>query len=195
MDAQRKTGIHPLVAGASVAVIVVSLVGVAAITGHLPGSKADSASDTQAPVPPAAVAAKPAAKAGAHKQQIAAAPSSPVAQAKPACADCGVVLEVKEVTVKGEGTGLGAVAGGVTGALVGSQIGSGRGKVVAEVAGAAGGAYAGHQIEKHVRSHKRYDVSVRMDDGSTKTVSYETQPAWRGGDKVRVVNDKLESRA
>src|SRR6185295_3868089 len=138
---------------------------------------------------------KTAAQDGAKKQHVASATPAPVAQAKHAvCADCGVVTDVKEVTVKGEGTGLGAVAGGVAGAVVGSQVGSGRGKVLAEVAGAAGGAYAGHQVEKYARSKKRYDVSVRLDDGSTKTVSFETAPSWRAGDKVKVVNETLQLR-
>jgi outer membrane lipoprotein SlyB len=203
MEAGQKSTIHPLVAGASVAVIIASLVGVAAMTGHLPGSNAEKAADVPAPVatPPVAVAPpetaqhKSATPDGARKQHVAAATPAPVAQAKHAvCADCGVVTEVKEVTVKGEGTGLGAVAGGVAGAVVGSQIGSGRGKVLAEVAGAAGGAYAGHQVEKYARSKKRYDVSVHLDDGSTKTVSFETAPSWRAGDKVKVVNDTLELR-
>jgi len=204
MEAEKKSRIHPLMAGAAVAVIIVSLVGVAAMTGHLPGSNAEKATDIQSSVTPPPVAPMPAEKAvqksaaqeTPHKQHVAAATPSPLAQAKhPACADCGVVLEVKEVTVKGEGTGLGAVAGGVGGALLGSQIGSGRGKVLAEVAGAAGGAYAGHQVEKYARSTKRYDVSVQMEDGSTKTVSYETQPSWRNGDKVKIVNNVLEPRS
>lgn len=195
---ESKIRIHPLVAGASVAVIVLSLVGVATMTGHLPGSNADKASEPQSvpSVTPSSQKSanqpvhKPAAHAGAPKQVVAGA--APVAKAKPLCPDCGVVQEVKEVEVKGEGTGLGAVAGGVAGALVGSQIGSGRGKTLAEVAGAAGGAYAGHQIEKKVRSHKQFDVSVHMEDGSVRTVSSETQPTWRAGDHVRIQDGKLE---
>jgi len=201
MEGEAKSGIHPLVAGASVAVILVSLVGVAAMTGYLPGTHAEKAPDTQSSVAPPSVAPAPAEKT-AHKttasevvhkqpQHVASAASTKSA----ACPDCGVVLDVKEVAVKGEGTGLGAVAGGVAGAVVGSQVGSGRGKVLAEVAGAAGGAYAGHQVEKYARSTKHFDVSVHMEDGSTRTVSFATQPTWRNGDKVRVVNDKLEPRS
>jgi outer membrane lipoprotein SlyB len=44
----------------------------------------------------------------------------------------------------------------------------------------------GHQIEREVRSAKRYDISVRMEDGSVKVLSTETQPTWRSGDKVRI---------
>ena len=43
MEAQARTRLHPLVAGAAVAVIVAGGVAVAAITGYLPGSKAEIA--------------------------------------------------------------------------------------------------------------------------------------------------------
>jgi Zn-dependent alcohol dehydrogenase len=116
--------IHPFVAGASVAVILLSGVGIAAVTGYLPGSNAQKA-------------------------------------------ERAVVVEVKEIDVKGQGTGLGA-------------------------AGAVSGAAVGRQIERSARSHKRYDVSVRLQDGSVKTVSSDAPPAWKSGDKVRVVNGRLE---
>ena len=213
METEAKTRIHPLVAGASIAVIVVSLVGVAALTGYLPGSGAQKAADqaTMAAAPavaPAALVApapavapsapprqakpvsKPASQAAAPRTQVAAA--TPVAQVKAVCADCGTVSDVKEVEVKGEGSGVGAVAGGVAGAVIGNQIGRGGTKTVARLAGAAGGAYAGHQIEKQVRSHKRFDVIVRMEAGGERTVSYEAAPTWRAGDRVRVVDGKLE---
>ena len=43
-----------------------------------------------------------------------------------------------------------------------------------------------------MRTKKQFDVGVRMHDGSMKTVVYETAPTWRSGDKVRVVQGKLE---
>lgn len=111
-----------------------------------------------------------------------------------ACDECGTVSDVKTVKVKGEGTGLGAVAGGVLGGVLGHQIGSGRGKDVATVAGAAGGAYAGHQVEKNVRSKTRYEVVVTMDNGATRTFTYSAATAYKVGDKVKVVNNALTRR-
>jgi outer membrane lipoprotein SlyB len=195
MSEETRSRIHPLVAGASVAVIVASLVGVAAVTGHLPGSNAEKAEPQIAPQAVAPQAAPP-------KQQPAAKPAAKpatqvaaVAPPKHVCTDCAVVVDVKEVDVKGQGTGVGAVAGGVVGAVVGNQFGHGTGKTVMTVAGAAGGALAGNEIEKQARAKKQYDVGVRMSDGSVKTVTYETQPTWRSGDKVRLVNGKLEPQA
>lgn len=227
METQAKTRIHPLVAAASVAVIIFSAVGVAAITGYLPGSSAQKAADPLAANPVAAVAPQPPAAVPApapvavpapvaapapveppaprpvakpvHKPAQTHAPRTQVAAATPTpapapqvCADCGTVADIREITVKGEGTGLGAVAGGVAGAVIGNQFGHGGGKTVARIAGAAGGAYAGHEIEKHARSQKRYDVVVRMAAGGDRTVSFSAPPSWRVGDRVRIVDGKLE---
>jgi outer membrane lipoprotein SlyB len=151
--------IHPLMAGAAAGVIVLSGVGVAAITGVLPRSQAEKA--VEQPV------------------------------VKKECADCGVVVGVKLVEQKGEGTGLGAVVGGVAGAVVGHNIAEG--KDLGTVVGAAGGAIAGHQIERHARTTKHYEVRVRMSDGKVKTVKFASQPAWKSGDKVRLHDGKLVS--
>jgi outer membrane lipoprotein SlyB len=59
------------------------------------------------------------------------------------------------------------------------------------VAGAAGGAFAGHQVEKHVKSTSRFDVAVRMQDGTSRNFSFDTQPGFRAGDKVKVVDGAL----
>jgi outer membrane lipoprotein SlyB len=109
--------------------------------------------------------------------------------AKKECLECGVVIDVRLVEQKGEGTGLGAVVGGVAGAVVGREISDGRD--LGTVVGAAGGAIAGHQIERHARTTKHYQVQVRMADGSTKTVRYSARPAWKSGDKVKLVDGKL----
>lgn len=111
-------------------------------------------------------------------------PARHTAEAKPAakddapeCRDCGVVEKVVAVKVKGEGTGLGAVAGGVVGGVLGHQVGGGNGKKVMTVVGAVGGGLAGHEIEKQARSNTVYKVHVRMDDGTTRTVTQSTAPA------------------
>jgi uncharacterized protein YcfJ len=150
--------IHPLIAGAAISVILLSGVGIAAITGVLPGSSAAKA---------------------------------PESIAKKECADCGVVVAVRVMEQKGEGTGLGAVVGGVAGAVVGREISDGRD--LGTVVGAAGGAFAGHQIERHARTSEYYQVQVRMPDGTTKNVRYASRPAWKSGDKVRLLDGKLVS--
>lgn len=115
-------------------------------------------------------------------------PAPRMEPARPACYDCGVIESVREIEKKGNGSGVGAVAGGVAGGLLGHQTGAGRGKDVMTVLGAIGGAFAGHQIEKSVKKVKSYEIAIRFNDGSSQVVTQSTQPAWRSGDKVRLVN-------
>lgn len=105
-----------------------------------------------------------------------------------ACPTCGVVESIRLVELKGQGTGAGAVTGGVVGAVVGNQIGSGRGNDLATIAGAAGGAYAGHQIERNVRKTTAFRITVRMHDGSVRSVTQRHDPGVGTGDSVRLVN-------
>ena len=160
--------IHPLIAVAAASVVVLSGVGVAAITRALPTTDAT-----------------------AKQTPVAATTQPSVAATKKSCTNCGVVIAVKEVEEQGKGTGLGAVVGGVAGAVVGHEITDG--KDLGTVVGAAGGAIAGHQIERHARTTKHYEVDVRMADGKLKTVRFATQPAWRSGDRVRVKDGTLTS--
>jgi outer membrane lipoprotein SlyB len=119
----------------------------------------------------------------------------PVAQApvKAFCNNCGTIENIREVTKPGDGSGLGAVGGAVGGAVLGRQFGNGRGKDLLSVLGAVGGGFAGHQIEKSVRSVKSYEVQVRMEDGSLRTVTSATQPNWRAGDRVKVDGGGISS--
>lgn len=207
MQETKKT--NPLFVLAAVSVILFSMVGVGVMTGLIPNSfsrSSESALEAAAPKSTASesrtksdAAPAPTQKAVAKRpaqtqpqSQPAAAPQAPVkTAAAPVCTSCGVVSSVNPVTQQGEGSGLGAVAGGVVGGLLGHQVGGGTGKKIATVAGAAGGAYAGHQIEKHQKSTTRYDVTVTMDDGSTRSFTYDSQPPFQTGSKVRVVNGTL----
>jgi outer membrane lipoprotein SlyB len=105
------------------------------------------------------------------------------------CAHCGVIEAVREVTVKGQGTGLGAVAGGVLGGAVGNQIGKGNGRAAMTVLGAIGGGFAGNEVEKRARSEKIYEVRVRMDDGQLRTFQQKSAPA--PGSRVTVDGNSL----
>ncbi|MND07243.1 hypothetical protein D3C83_291050 [compost metagenome] len=61
--------------------------------------------------------------------------------------------------------------------------------------GAVGGAVAGHQIEKHVKSTKSYDITVRFEDGSSRVINQASAPSWRVGDRVKVINGAIQSNA
>jgi len=104
------------------------------------------------------------------------------------CRECGVVEFVRELERSGQAGGTGAVAGGVAGAVVGRGISNDRNRTFGTIAGAVGGALAGHQIEKHVKTNKYWEIAVRFDDGTARAFQQEQQPLWRQGDRVRVVN-------
>lgn len=107
-----------------------------------------------------------------------------------ACATCGVVESVNAVQQKGQGSGIGAVAGGVAGGLLGNQVGGGNGKTAMTVLGAIGGGFAGNEVEKRVRTETVYDVTVRMDDGSTR--SFRRAQSMAVGSAVVVDGDTLQ---
>lgn len=217
METLQKMRIHPLAAGAAVAVIIASGVGVAAMTGHLPGLNAEPSNVAQyspataSPVPAVPVesaehraardqgAREEAAREDARnqaerdrvrQQQMAAAPQQPLAQATN-CATCGVVASVNAFQEKPKKSVVGMVGGGVVGALVGNQFGHGTTNAITTVGGAAGGAYLGNEIGKKVQTTTHYKVVVRMDGGGTKTVTYAAQPGFSVGSHVRVENGRL----
>ena len=138
--------LHPVIAIATGSVIVVSLLGAAALTGLLPNSSATAPASLTASTPAnvsAPAAKNPVPKAVSQKPAIpktsgqVASNSTPPAQA----AATPAAPAEKNSAV---GIGIGAVVGG----LVGNQFGSGDGKTLATIAGAVGGGYVGNEIAK-----------------------------------------------
>lgn len=123
-------------------------------------------------------------------QQVAQAPALPPVQASRAvCGTCGTVESVQPVSVKGNGSGLGVAGGAVAGGLLGHQMGGGSGRTVLTVLGAVGGALAGNEVEKRARATTEYDVQIRMEDGSVRTVR-QSQPI-SAGTHVHLNNGEL----
>jgi outer membrane lipoprotein SlyB len=105
------------------------------------------------------------------------------------CSYCGVVESVQAVQRKGQGTGIGAVAGGVLGAAVANQVGHGNGRAAMTVLGAVGGGLAGNEVEKRARSETVFEVRIRFDDGSVRTLEETSAP--KVGARVEVQGDKI----
>ena len=114
--------------------------------------------------------------------------------AAPICGNCGAVESVTPIerTTKADGPGIGAVGGGVLGAVLGNQVGNGNGRTVATILGAIGGGFAGNEVEKRMKKETVYQVGIRMDDGSRRTVEVAQQPAV--GSKVTVDGSSIRSR-
>ncbi len=119
------------------------------------------------------------------------APAQQVAAAAPVCDTCGVIDGYSAVKVQGQNNGVGAVAGGVGGALIGSKI-AGRGNhTLGGAIGAIGGGLLGNAIETHQRTSTAYDVRVRMNDGSIRTIRQATVPTV--GQRVNVEGNALHA--
>ena len=119
-----------------------------------------------------------------------------VAQAAPEkawCAHCGNVESVRAIKQRAQGSGLGAAGGAVLGGLLGNQIGGGHGRQLATVAGAVGGAVVGNQVEGNMKATTSYEITVRLDDGSSRTFHQNSAPRWEAGDRVKVVKGALHS--
>jgi outer membrane lipoprotein SlyB len=152
---------------------------------------------------PAAHVAKPKPRTHVAKQEpvriAKAEPQPQVAQIPPPppariiCRECGVIDGIHEVEKAGEGSGGGAIGGAIVGGVAGHQMGSGRGNTVMTVLGALGGAVAGNAVEKKVKTTREYEVLVKFEDGNTRIITMPAAPAWRVGDKVKVVNGVIES--
>lgn len=185
--AGKHSGIlYPVLLIAAIAVILFSTLGIATMMGWMPtvlsGGNQAMAPDSESPAKAGAVRPRqatgaPAANAGAARPRVSASAS---------CSDCGVVESIRVVEVDGQGSGAGAIGGAVVGGILGNQVGRGSGRTAATVVGAGAGAYAGHEIEKNVKKTTRYQVRVRMNDGTYRTFHESTQPALAIGQKVRV---------
>ncbi|KPF66391.1 hypothetical protein IP84_16470 [beta proteobacterium AAP99] len=216
-----RSSIHPVMWVAAGSVILLSLTGVAAMTGLLPTGQARSgeagASALAASSGSAASAAQrqgvvgdnpanhtaeatamskqPPRQVGGPAARSSSAPAQTTDASGPVAArNEGTIESIRTVTRKGDASGVGAVAGGVLGAVVGNQFGKGDGRKAMTVVGAAGGALAGNEIEKQRNSTTHVEVAVRMNDGSRRVLALAAQNGWRVGDRVRIDgNGKLAS--
>lgn len=177
----------PLMWVAAIAVILFSVVGIAAFMGWLPSSTAhpDNRTGERSAIDKQSTAAAKPASPAKH---------TPVAAATaPKCLECGEIASIREIVTKADGSGLGAVGGAVVGGALGHQVGEGKGKDLATVAGVIGGAVAGNEIEKRSRATKTYEITIRLDNGSTRVITESNLPSWRTGDRVKIVDGALHS--
>ncbi len=239
LPAASSSSLHPVLWIAGISVTLLSLAGIAALTGFLPAKTAPAperpaivAAATEAaplaavaPAEPVAAAPVPAVAASktvavSHqktaKRKVEEVPASPApaphplaggvppdyvpppvaasTSAVPPCLDCGVIANVRQVTNEGQGSGAGAVIGGLAGAALGSNIGRGNTRTLASIAGAVGGGLLGNSIEKSRRQTASYELTLRMDDGTTRMIVFDTMPSWRIGDQVQLVSGAIVSR-
>lgn len=113
---------------------------------------------------------------------VAAATASPPASPKtPPCSNCGRIESVREITAADQPSGAPPVSGAMDG-----PIGADRGQNLATALG-------GNPSEKRAASEKKYEIVVRLDDGSTRKIHETHVPMWRPGDRVSVNHDTIQS--
>ncbi|CAG4883219.1 Glycine zipper 2TM domain-containing protein [Georgfuchsia toluolica] len=212
--------LHPVLWVAAIAVILLSITGIAAIMGLIPTSKSaepaaipQSVADVNAPAtvaatPPAATTApipqavvkKDASPKRRHVERRAeqitrAEPAAELAPPPPpppaVCNNCGRIESVQRIVREGEGSGVGAVAGGALGGVVGNNVGSGNGRTLATIAGVVGGALLGNKIEKSRKQIVSYQTTVRFDDGTSRVFNSDHEQGFRDGERVRLVNGEI----
>jgi outer membrane lipoprotein SlyB len=166
------------------AVVVTAPLAVSAVQALAPTVKPAISAKPEAKKTVPKVAAKPVEYAQAAPEMIAKVPptmAEPVVAQLPkeVCASCGTVESVTPVQREAQGSGAGVVAGALLGGLLGNQVGGGDGKTIATVIGVLGGGWAGNTVEKRMKKEIIYQVTVRMDDGSTRMLEQST-PATVG---------------
>lgn len=100
----------------------------------------------------------------------------------------GVVESVRNVTIEGTQSGVGAVAGAAVGGLGGSNVGGGKGSTVGAVLGAVLGGVAGNAIEGSTTKKAGLEITVKLDNGQLIAITQEADEQFRPGERVRILS-------
>jgi hypothetical protein len=129
-----------------IAVILSSTAGIAGLMGWLPAATGGSG-DMPAP------GRVPVSATRAIAPQV-----ESEARARGRCAECGVVVSMREIDAHDEGVG-----------------------------DASGGAAAGNPDELRVTAARRYEITIRMADRSSRVINHAGPASWRPGEHVIVI--------
>lgn len=102
--------------------------------------------------------------------------------------ELGTVTSVREVNIEGQKSNLGMYGGGIIGGAAASG-GRGVGGAVVQATGAVAGAVVGQAVEEVATRKRAQEITIRLDDGSTVTVTQESATGlFMDGDRVRILN-------
>jgi len=196
MDKKNRL-LTPLVIAAAVSVVAFAGIGVAAITGHLsmtqlsPNPFAGFIGMSKSPAP-AIVAATKSSKSAANKsaarnpagsanKPIDFRPGTRVVGSKSKCGDCGVVDSIRAKEVEKENGGLVAAGLKNSGQERGAVNESGR------LPGLTNAAFTGGETRIAVN----FVVTLRMEDGTVRTIYENQRPPFSIGERVRLINGSV----
>lgn len=101
----------------------------------------------------------------------------------------GTVLKVRDIEIKGENTGVGALAGGIAGAGAGSAVGNGDGQAIAMVGGALVGAVAGGLAEQAIQDQRGLEYTIITENKKVLTIPQyikKDEPVFPKGSRVMI---------
>jgi outer membrane lipoprotein SlyB len=100
----------------------------------------------------------------------------------------GVVESVRNVTIEGTKSGVGAVAGAAVGGIGGSSVGGGKGSTAGAVVGAVLGGLAGNAIEESATKQAGIEITVKLDNGQLTAITQAADEVFRPGERVRILS-------
>jgi outer membrane lipoprotein SlyB len=106
----------------------------------------------------------------------------------------GVVESVRQVTIEGTQSPVGAIAGGVVGGVAGSNIGGGKGSTIGSVLGAVAGGVAGHALEERLTKNDGLEITVKLDSGQLLAITQEADEQFHPGERVRILSGQGATR-
>jgi len=133
---------------------------------------------------------------GAQTGTLPAPPNAPKPASTETCDRCGTIASIRQAASKDSWTPLGSVASGAGTsdlapmAVTQYQVGRDLSKQGTVLLGAAGG--VAYQSRPSALNVQRWELVVRMDDGSVRSVTQNYQPMLQSGDRVRVFGTQVE---
>lgn len=115
----------------------------------------------------------------------------------------GVILSVRDVTIKGTESGAGAAAGAAAGGLAGSTLGGNTAtRALAGLGGAVIGGIVGHTTENVITGGDASEFIVQPDEGEPYSVVQVNDEDLKAGERVlimeggklRIVRDSTQSK-
>ena len=101
----------------------------------------------------------------------------------------GVVESVRQVTIEGSRSPVGAVAGGAVGGIAGSNVGGGRGSTIGSILGAVAGGVAGSLLEERATRKDAVEITVKLQSGELRAITQDADEVFKPGERVRLLSN------